>query len=260
MTIPLINHIVGGVIDVAARTVSGSLKKEVERFLGAQPNRAQTPWVTLRDHIRATFLSANEAERLKSELEKMAQTSYETLANFNRRFRESANKAFPQPRTPDAERLVLRAYSRGIYSTALAKKLIVEGRPANLDAAFQYAEGQAAGNEMFDGLERRSRDEEEMDCSATGDSQSLAEKVLEALEGIRKSHERVVTRVAKLEASGSSQRGGGPRKINTPRAPLKWTEDGRPICYHCGKAGHKGAECFQKKAFNTNPPMKKKEN
>ena len=123
MTIPISPNLQGATIQIAARTVAGPLKKEVERFLGAQPNRLQTPWATLRDHVRTAFLSANESERLKSELEKMMQSSYENLGTFNRRFREAAIKAYPGQRSADAERSIIRA--------------IVENRPATLDAAIQ---------------------------------------------------------------------------------------------------------------------------
>ena len=55
---------------------------------------------------------------------------------YNRKFSEAANKAYPtDPRSYDAERIIIRAYARGLYSSDLRKKLIVEERPNKLEAA-----------------------------------------------------------------------------------------------------------------------------
>ena len=51
LSIPLLNGIQGGMIELVTKTVTGSLRKEVERFLAAQPVRLATPWDALRNHI-----------------------------------------------------------------------------------------------------------------------------------------------------------------------------------------------------------------
>ena len=159
VAIPLLNNVQHAAIKLATKSVSGSLKKEIERFLDTQPNRLGTPWNLLRDHVRISFLSANENERLKSELEKLQQLSHEAVSIFNRKFREAAHKAYPAPRTVDAERILVRAYARALYSSNMAKKLITEGHPVNLEGAITIVETQAAGLELFDSIERKSRDE-----------------------------------------------------------------------------------------------------
>ena len=94
----------------------------------------------MRNHIRVSFLSANEDERLKSEVEKMMQASYETVSMFNRKFREAACRAYQHPCIPNAEKTVIRAYTRGLYDTDIAKKLTTDRHPGNLDAAMAYTE------------------------------------------------------------------------------------------------------------------------
>ena len=244
LAIPLLQGIHGGIIDLVTKTVTGSLRKEVERFLSTQPNRLATPWNTLRNHIRVTFLSANEDERLKSELEKFAQPSYEPIPMFNRKFRDAANRAYPQPRTPDAERIVIRAYTRALYNSDIAKKLITDGHPANLEGAIAYTEQLAAGLELYDNMERPNRDEP-MEIGSTKLSPQTPmdhlSKMADALEAIKLQNERLVTRVAKMEIEQEQQ---------TKR---QYGYQNRQACKFCGRKNHFSKNCFK------NPDRKPKQ-
>jgi len=237
-------NVIGAMIQIATRTVAGPLKREVERFLQAQPNRMQTPWATLRDHIRTAFLSANEDERLKSELEKLTQSSYENLGVYNRKFREAAIKAYPGAWSPDAERTILRAYTRGLYSSELAKRLIVENRPTTLDGAIAFTEQQEAGLEMYRGIDRKS-EEEPMDVNQVR-TQDL-DKLFTVMQNCAKSQDKLANRLAKLE--GANLRTVNPIPVpRVPRSNQPTVGSGSKIrCYYCSKLGHKMADCYQKK-------------
>jgi hypothetical protein len=129
VSLPAAANIPQAAITMAAATVSGPLLREVERFLSTQPNRFTTPWNLLREHIRATFLSADEQERLRQEMENLRMSAYDDIVTYNRKFREAAEKAFPLPRNPDVDRIILHCYEKNLYSKQLVQKLVVENNP-----------------------------------------------------------------------------------------------------------------------------------
>ena len=244
MTIPHTSNIENGTVKICERTVTGSLKKEIERFLQQQEDRSRITWTTLRDHIKKSFLSANENERLKSELEKLQQSSYEGLGVYNRKFREAANKAYPSnPRSDDAERIIVRAYARGLYSSDLRKKLIVEERPNKLEAAIKYTEHQDAGLEVWRGITTEDRDIQPMEINPLNPSPPMTSQQaaldinlesIRLLKEISQKQERMSTRIAKLEASMGN--------IRLPK------DEGRSKCFYCKKPGHQAKDCYKKKS------------
>ena len=256
LSIPLLNGIPNATIEVVTRTVIGSLRKEVERFLATQPNRLGTPWNLLKEHISRTFLSANEGEKLKIELEKITQPSYETIPMFNRKFREVEAKAYPLPRTLDAERVVIRAYARALYDTSIARKLITEGNPEELEAALTYTEHIAAGIELFDNIQRVRR-EEPMEIGALHSAREVVSPEKHAmlqkeLEGVKQQNERLMTRIAKLEIQQKqTQVGDKPGRghgMPLHRVHREERKVGRPpvVCHFCNKVGHIARECYRK--------------
>ena len=190
-------------------------------------------------------MSANEDERLKSELEKLTQSSYENLGVYNRKFREAAIKAYPGARSPDAERTIIRAYTRGLYSSELAKKLIVENKPTTLDGAIAYTEQQEAGLKMYRGIERKSQ-EEPMDVNQVK-PQDL-DKLFNVMQNCAKSQDRLAPRLTKLE--GANLRTVNPRPVPRVQRSNQPTvgSGGKIRCYYCSKLGHRMADCYQKKA------------
>ena len=110
----LVRDIPNHAMQLVTGTIRGPLRNEVERFLSLQQDSLPTPWPLVRDHIRNTFLSPNETDTLKIEIEKLKQPSHESVDIFNRKFREFANKAYPEPRTGDAERILVRACSKAL--------------------------------------------------------------------------------------------------------------------------------------------------
>ena len=247
LALMVVGDVPGSVIKLITGSTSGSLRKEIERFLQQQPDRVNTPWNVLKTLIRNSFLSPNEEDKLKIEVERFQLSTNESVPVFNRKYRELANKAYILPRSADAERILIRPYVKALKNTELAKRTMVDGQPITLEQAMTFTEGQASGMELFDSLDRKERDEEPMEVGALSETASSLNNALrgltEAVRNMNKNQERLNTRVAKLEAT---QNGG--RKDATRNRHGKWTEEGRPICHYCDKAGHIQAECYQFKA------------
>ena len=132
------------IIEIVSSTVTGPLRKEIERFLNDviaadQVVRDAVPWAQVRAHVVTNFLNVDEAAALRDSLEQMHQSAYETDASFNRRFRDLADAAFPAPaRNDDQHRLMVRAYARGQRSSSVAVKMIQDTNPDTLDAAILW--------------------------------------------------------------------------------------------------------------------------
>ena len=262
-------------IEVAARTAAGSLRWELERYIAGvlatndQINaRFNVPWADVKAHLRTSFLNVDESSALRDEVEKTRQSAYEPEASFSRRFREVADAAYPgEGRNEDQNRILIRAFARGLRSDELARKLVEEGNPTTLEEAFSTLAGYSARKDAY---ARLSRHEEPMEVAPVNpasprpvvarDDQTTATLLKKLLQ----SQERLQTKVAKLEAQARPPRNTAapatrpafrergpeqpPRTVQEPGAG--WTPDGKPRCFGCGRVGHMRRECRQSRAGN----------
>ena len=233
-------------------TIRGPLRNEVERFLSLQTDRLPTPWPLVRDHVRNTFLSPNETDTLKIEIEKLKQPSHESVAIFNWKFRELANKAYPEPRTGDAERVLVRAYSKALRDADLAKKLMTDGHPENLDMPFRYTEVQASGIEMFNSLGRSEEPMEIAGIVGNEQQQEASAMTLKALndltlavKGLRSTQDKMITKVAKIEAQNKQAPVERAYRDTQERKEVYPPRNGPPGCDHSGRIhfGYLGRNC-----------------
>ena len=131
------------IIEIAAKTVSGPLRFELERFIertiaANQIGRAAIPWPDLRDHLASNFLNIDETAALRDELDKVRQSAYEPTQQFVRRFRDISDICYPSGlRNPDQESVLVRTFVRGLTSDSLARQLIEQAAPASLDEAIR---------------------------------------------------------------------------------------------------------------------------
>ena len=196
----------GDMIYIVGRTACGALRREIERYLATQQvPRDQVPWNQLKTHIERLFLSTDEQEKLRVYVEQLNQREGETLASYNRRFREAVERAYPAPRSADADRIVLRNYLKGLRSSDLAKKASLELPQQTLDAALTFTEGIEAGLERYQGLQR----DEPMDTSSLqkepSPNQETIHEVLQMLRTVKKGQDNLVTRINKLKKGGRHQ-------------------------------------------------------
>ena len=170
-------------LDVATTVAQHSLRKEIFRI---QEENPQALWKEVREQLQLRFLSINENEALRRELEKLKQTSTETVANFCRNFRDVAEQAYPPiTRNDDQNRIILRSFLQNLKSNELAKRINGEGRPKTLEEAIRFV-GQY--EEDADRFRRLNRNEEPMDINTV------------AAKNHKISIDGLYTKMAKLEA------------------------------------------------------------
>ena len=198
---------------VVIQTISGSLRKEVEQYIHriSSTNVIEQygiSWESLKTHVRKTFLAANEEAYLRDEVETIEQSPYEPIASYNRRFRDAANAAYPEDsRNADQQRILIKAYARGLEDEEIAKELMTRGKPRS---ALECLERTAEFDEYNDQYARLSRREKGMDVSVidpkTGKpigkiphQDADESEILALLQRVVKGQDHIHTRLAKLE-------------------------------------------------------------
>jgi hypothetical protein len=244
----------------------GPLRFEVERFLTGVvtdpgnnvQGRNQVPWPALRDHVSASFLNVDEAAALREEVETVTQDAFETEAGYSRRFREKADAAYPAAqRNPDQNRILVKAYAKGLRSGEIARKLVMEGNPVHLEQAIQLV---GVYSERAHAYTRLRRTEEPMEVNHVAEAAMVApaatkvhEDLLNLQDRLLKSQERLQTRLAKLEAG----QGSGRPKRNASQSggarPPAWNQAGQPRCFQCQRYGHFARECSRKQGSGNAP-------
>ena len=241
-------------VELVTRTVMGPLRWEVERFIEQymatnQVGRRAVPWANIENHVSQCFLNTDEASALRDEVENTRQSVYEPEASYSRRFRDVADSAYPAAqRNPDQERILIRAYAKGLTSDELARKLVQDENPATLEAAIT-AVGRLS--ERKDAYARLGRTEPEPMEVGVADKPSRTPHlslIADALEKLGKAQERINTKLAKLELGQKSTRAEPePRpKRNTQNKtarPPAWNTNGQPRCFTCQRYGHLAREC-----------------
>lgn len=242
------------VCEVVANTAQGSLRKAYERFMQAQADRSQVTWKAVKKHLRAGFLSADEDEYLRTAMEKVKQTDFETTAAYARRFLEAADSAYSQDKRNLAEnRIILTAYIRGLHNRDMVKRLVQEARPATVEEAVQAVERFAADEERL--VRYGWSDDTTHEPMEIGEVQTAKTAMTEALEKLTRQVNGLQREFSRMKAAQKSPDAKPILKMkkNLGKWKKAWTEDGRPVCFECGEAGHMGKECRAKKMAATRP-------
>jgi hypothetical protein len=135
---------------IVANTSQGPLKRSYEHFMERQANRDQVTWSQVKQHMRVSFLSKDETENLKSQLEKFSQKTYEGNTAYTRGFMELAEEAYPkEDRTPGDDRVLLNLYVKGLKDSKIVERLVQETRPNTLREAILGVEQFTADRERF---------------------------------------------------------------------------------------------------------------
>ena len=146
------------VLIAGLRSTEG-LKDDIETYLNSQPDRARVTWGALKRHIEKQFLSSEEEETLKLELERMRQGSFENYLNYGRRYKRAADLAYPvyrdavRPHTE--EKLVVHHYLKGLKNTHVKQKIIRQGTPDTLAEVMAKVATFEAGNTRIELAQER---------------------------------------------------------------------------------------------------------
>ena len=139
------------ILKIVPKTSPGALARDIQCYV---TNNENTDWNELKSHLKHTFLSANESEKLRCVVEDTKQLAVETLASYNRHMREMVRCAYRSTLSDDAERIVLRAYLRGLISIDLAKKGSLEIPSQTFTETLTYTKKIYARLERFMALSR----------------------------------------------------------------------------------------------------------
>ena len=256
---------------IASQSATGAMRREIEHFLDAQPNRHAVTWPQLRAHLEQAFLSPHEDDKLRHEVEQIKQAAYETTASYGRRFREAADLAYPAPgaaaqRNADQTRLLLRAYMRGLRDRRIVERLVREGRPADFSAAMTLVQAYEADDyrlhlALNEGV-IEGRMEEPMEIGAVGGAPADPPALVRDMAEIRRQVNGLTTQFTRLmatlnqappapmppQASGGS---GNPRRRDDRDAgyaaaypaPSHDQGPGPLTCNYCHRQGHIARNC-----------------
>ena len=212
------------IVQVVTNSISGTLRFEIERFIENHMQihnvtRATVPWQAIRAHVIAQFLNIDELQSLRDECEQARQGQFDSVPQYSRKFREIAEAACPiGTRTADQHVTLVRAFAKGLASDAIARKLIQDVLPRDLEAAITAV---AVMNERLDAYTRLGRpDHRNEEATEVG--------------GVEKKIERLSTKLAKIESSVQNAQPHGP--IDNKNATNRMNHDSRQPGQHAYQA------------------------
>jgi hypothetical protein len=262
---------------LVVRTLQGPMRRYYESFLDAKDDREVVTWAEIKLGLSAAYLMPDESEYLRSDLEKIKQSAYETTGAYGRRFSEAANMAYAKDDRNDVvHRVVLERYIKGLRCNALKKRVIQETRPTNIDEALAAVQNFSAQGEQLrcmiadspsDATDQR---EEPMEIGAmyappqqatrTPSSDALLVQLTESMDTMNRQMQGVQKEMAKLKAqtlyakphpntsTSNADQNLQQQPIKTiskhANPLLRWTVDNQYICIECEGIGHIGKDCI----------------
>jgi hypothetical protein len=238
---------------VVSRTAKGALLTEYERFMTAQANPAGVTWAAIHHHLRQAFLGPDEEEALIALVGKMRQGGQESIPDYNRRFQDAADDAYPGQRQPAIDRELVSTYLKSLKSESVVHKICdMDPRVVTLDGAIQQAYA------IHTRLLRRDRilhEESDMEIGASGSApeNTIRQSLQQISQGVKATERKLCgfeTTMAKLDhrlAAVETKVGKGamnaapPAAKDRPRGPPR----GHRRCFRCGSTTHVVMNCPQ---------------
>lgn len=127
------------ILELASRLVTGNLASAMSKFVHTEHDGKAT-WQETKEHIKEQFLGKDEKSALRSQLLRMAQTNYETVESYGRRFDQKSTKCYsPSEITLSViQEQLIKNFVAGLQSTAI-KTQVYLSNPINLSEAIRFA-------------------------------------------------------------------------------------------------------------------------
>ena len=202
-------------------SLTGSMRSCYEHFQAAQEARNEVTWAQVRTHLQDAYLTADEKEHMRSELEHIKQGAFESCAIFGRRFREAAHQAYAAAdRNEVVHKILLDVYIRGLRDKALVHKLMMETNPATLDEAFDIvAEFIARKERMTRVLKREPEPSSTEEPMEVGALQEVAANSTNATSKMEDAMCNMARQVAGLQTEMSRMKAAAIAQTNNSAAP-----------------------------------------
>ena len=214
-------------LEVVLATAKGEMKQPLLRLLEAHA-LGRPPWVEIRLNLVHQFVTADKEQRAFTEMMGMRRFADESIAVFWRRFQVTLREAIPELGQADLRRSVIPALAQAIGNDKLARRLFGLREPT-LPLLRETMDSFIAVEEQMVGLKSKTR------RAAAGWPSPTVNQVSEGMETLTTAVEKIMTRLAKLEAK-EKPHGGTPKKGNGFGKK-------KIMCYACGKLGHMRREC-----------------
>ena len=252
-------------------TATGGLLTEYERFMSRQPNRNNVPWTSLQVALREAFLGPDEEEALRGEVERLRQGAQEPLPDFNRRFDDAAEDAYPASlRQPAEDLLLTNLYLAAINTGPIVDHLFdADPRIVTLTGAITAAAAVWARRQRRERVITGSSHTVNMEVGALTPNHSNEPPMREVLstmqsaikeserhnKGMESSLSKMCSRLEQLERASTSALKNSrqshphqetPQPPITPRGTRRPNGSQRSNCFGCGKPGHFERDCWKK--------------
>ena len=220
---------------LSLQTLKGGAAEYYSRLLRTNP---QITWTEIVNALRARFSDQADQQLAAQKLKRVKQKSGESVQSFAERIIDLAEEAFATVilTPPLIQQQLKDIFLEGVRNDAVARK-IIRLRPVMLDAALQVAIEEELTAKTFQ--LRRNDEPMEVDNvqAEVTPGQSLQQSVTELM--------AAVAEIKAEKVTGKNR----PRKTPTYNGKtMKWTSDGKIICAHCDKIGHRYMQCRKRKA------------
>lgn len=226
---------------LAFQSLKGNAGEFLGRHIRQNPNNT---WAQILEALNAQFLDDGESHLASQKLRKLSQRTGESVQNFVERILSVAQEAYDNINQPIVQNILVGTLIDGVLDDATAKKLIRE-MPDTLAAALELAVSEQTASRTFK-MRRRPEEPMEVDSLQNDVNNTRISKLENGLG-------EVVAQMTKiLDAVQSLQQAPRPKSNpnwHDPNLP-KWSKDGRPICFKCGKIGHMKKHCHIKHLGN----------
>lgn len=219
---------------LALQTLRGPAADFVARRLEETPNMN---WQQLKQLLLGQFSDEGEAHLALLKLRRLKQAKGESVQNFGERIMSLAGEAYvgQNPNNPLIQSALVEVLVEGVSNDTIARRLIRES-PDTLGEALTIATREQQAAKSFS---MRRRVEEPMDVNELASKDGSDQKRLSHLESNIEVLTNQLGKLLEVQGRAKSENGG---------QRYKWTEDGRPICSHCNKAGHIRRNCYSLKS------------